>query len=236
MCSSQRCELSVSIWVNCSLQSLQWEAEVSVEEQDMETSSSDRPVDWQYVAGISSGQFMECVRHSTVAVSSRSHCSHTFWSPTPSAVPCRQGVWSICVNQLLGVIAQTCRDVNKASDSKATAKKYKVKDLIFKAKDLIFKAKDLIFKAKDLIFKAKDLIFKTKDLIFKAKDLIFKAKYLIFKAKDLIFKAKSKATTFKAKATNYHKRQHVLFKQSTVLHYGNADAMMNVSRCILKTI
>jgi len=34
-------------------------------------------------------------------------------------------------------------------------------------------------------------------------------------------KAKSKA-----KATNYRKRQHILFKL-----YGNADAMINVSRC-----
>ena len=42
-------------------------------------------------------------------------------------------------------------------------------------------------------------------------------------AKDLIFKAK---------ATNYHKSQHLLLKQSTALHYGNADAMINMSRAV----
>jgi len=54
------------------------------------------------------------------------------------------------------------------------------------------------------------------------------------KDKNLIFKAKD--TTFKAKATNYRKKQHLLSKQSTALHYGNADAMLNVSRCILKNV
>jgi len=43
------------------------------------------------------------------------------------------------------------------------------------------------------------------------------------KAKDLI---KAKAND---KATKYHKRQHVLLKQSTVLHYVNAAAIRNVS-------
>ena len=37
-------------------------------------------------------------------------------------------------------------------------------------------------------------------------------------------------------ATKYRKRQHLLLKQSTVLHYGNADAMTNVSCCILKKV
>ena len=60
------------------------------------------------------------------------------------------------------------------------------------------------------------------------------------KAKDLIFKAKTKtkATTFKAKGktTNYCKRQRLLLKQSTALHYGNAEAMINVGRCILTNV
>jgi len=44
-----------------------------------------------------------------------------------------------------------------------------------------------------------------------------------YKAKDMIF-------------THYCKRQHLLLKQSTIIHYGNADAMVNVSRCILKNV
>jgi len=51
------------------------------------------------------------------------------------------------------------------------------------------------------------------------------------KAKATIFKIKTKAKT-----TNYCKRQHLLLKQSTALYYGNADAMINMSHCILKNI
>jgi len=51
----------------------------------------------------------------------------------------------------------------------------------------------------------------------------------MYKAKDSIFKA----TTFKAKAKNYSKRQHLLLKQSTAIHYGYADGMINMRCCIL---
>ena len=46
----------------------------------------------------------------------------------------------------------------------------------------------------------------------------------------------SKAKIFKAMATNFRKRQHLLLKQSTALHYGNADTMINVNHCILKKV
>jgi len=48
-----------------------------------------------------------------------------------------------------------------------------------------------------------------------------------YKAKDLIFTVD---------ATNYRKRQLRLLKGSAALHCGYVDAMINMSRCVLKNV
>ena len=94
---SQRRNFSVTSRVDGSLQPLQPQAEVPLEKQTIETRSSRHGSEcWQYIrVSRDCGWFMECIRHITMAVSNRRHCQHGFRSPTPSAVSCWQGMFSL---------------------------------------------------------------------------------------------------------------------------------------------